>query len=100
MTAQVYADDQALREGSSGETRGGVAAFDIAADAQADLLVRVSSVLNMLNVAPRMFQLESRADGGATVRASVDCAEPQAELIARKLRQLTAVRDVDLKYRA
>lgn len=100
MTAQVYADDQALRTGADRTPRGGLATFDIAADAQADLLVRVSSVLNMLNVAPRAFELHSHADGQARVRAFIDCGERQAELIARKLRQLTAVRDVELEFRA
>jgi hypothetical protein len=97
MGAQVYADEQARDD--PGDSRiPGVATFDIAADAHADLLMRVSSVLNMLNVAPRTFSLQSHADGLATVRAFVDCGELQAELIARKLRQLTAVRDVGLTY--
>lgn len=74
----------------------GVATFDIAADAHADLLLRVSAVFNMLNVVPRTFSLESHPDGLATVRAFIDCGEHQAQLIARKLRQLTAVRDVSL----
>jgi hypothetical protein len=76
----------------------GVATFDIAADAHADLLLRISAVLNLLHVAPRTFSLQSHPDGLATVRAFVDCGEQQAELIARKLRQLIAVRDVDLTY--
>ena len=97
MGAQVYADDQALRDGSAGAPPRGVATFDIAADAHADLLLRLSSVLNMLNVTPRTFSLQSHA-GLATVRAIVDCGEHQAELIARKLRQLTAVREVGLTY--
>jgi hypothetical protein len=76
----------------------GVATFDITADVQADLLMRVSAVLNMLNVAPRTFSLQSHPDGLATVRAFIDCGEHQAQLIARKLRQLTAVRDVSLTF--
>jgi hypothetical protein len=95
MGAQVYADDQALRDGKGDSPPPGVATFDITADAHADLLLRLSSVLNMLNVTPRTFSLRSQA-GLATVRAVVDCGEHQAELIARKLRQLTAVRDVGL----
>lgn len=98
MTAQVYPDDQALRPGSVGPPSTGLATFDIAADAHADLLVRVGNVLNLLNVTPRNFALESRADGFATVRAFIDCGERQAELIARKLQQLTAVRDVTLTF--
>jgi hypothetical protein len=97
MGAQVYADDQALRDGKGDSPPRGVATFDITADAHADLLLRLSSVLNMLNVTPRMFNLQSHA-GLAIVRAIVECGEHQAELIARKLRQLTAVREVGLTY--
>jgi len=97
MSDAVYADDQTLRGGAKHPPPAGIATFDIAADAHADLLLRVSSVLNLLNVAPRAFRLETDA-GLATVHAFVDCPQHQAELIARKLRQLTAVREVSLKY--
>jgi len=97
MTADVYAGDEALR-GKGGRQPRRVATFVIVADAQADLLLRVGVVLNLLNTLPRSVDLESRADGLAHVRACVDCEEIQAELIARKLRQLTAVRDVELRY--
>ena len=77
----------------------GVASFVIIADADADLLARVGATLNLLNVMPRAFHLEARAEGTAAVRASIDCADAQAELVARKLWRLTAVRDVTLEYR-
>jgi hypothetical protein len=97
MSDAVYADDQTRRGGAPNPPAAGIATFDISADAHADLLLRVGSVLNLLNVTPRAFNLESDA-GLATVHAFVDCPPHQAELIARKLRQLTAVRDVALKY--
>ena len=62
--------------------------------------MRVGAALNLLNVAPRVFHLEARPDGTAAVKALVDCSEAQAELIARKLQQLTSVRDVELTYAA
>ena len=97
MTADVYAGDDDTRGG--GKPRSvGLATFNIVADADAALLVRVSAALNMLNVAPRAFHLESQPEGTAAVTALVDCAEAQAELIARKLQQLISVRDVVLKY--
>ena len=76
----------------------GVASFVIIADADADLLARVGATL-MLNVMPRAFHLEAQPEGTAAVRASIDCADAQAELVARKLWRLTAVRDVTLEYR-
>jgi hypothetical protein len=99
MTADVYAGDLRVPEGAKGNR--GAATFEVIADAHADVLVRVAAALNLLNVAPRVFHLELRPDEGTTaVRALVDCAEPQAELIARKLQQITSVRDVVMRYAA
>ena len=98
MTADVYADDDALRHGVCNVQAEGAATFDIVADADADLLGRVGAVLNLLNIAPRAFHMEARPEGTATVNALVDCAESQAELIARKLQRLTSIRAVVLKY--
>jgi hypothetical protein len=98
MTADVYAGDVAPPESAARSL--GAARFEVIADAHADLVVRVGAALNLLNVAPRLFHMESRPEGTAAVSAWVDCAEPQAELIARKLQQLTSVRDVVLKYAA
>jgi len=99
MTADVYAGDVAP-EGSRNSRPPGVATFNVVADAHPDLMLRVGVALNLLNVAPRLFHMESRPDGTAVVSARVDCAEPQAELIARKLQQLTSVREVVVKYAA
>jgi hypothetical protein len=99
MTADVYAGDVAPPEGSR-NSRQGAATFNVVADAQPDLLLRVSAALNLLNVAPRVFQMESGPEATAAVLAVVDCAEPQAEFIARKLQQLTCVHDVIVTYAA
>jgi hypothetical protein len=99
MTADVYAGD--VRVPGGARRNNGAATFNVVADAHADLLLRVSAALNLLNVAPRVFHMETRPEEGtAAVSALVDCAEPQAELIARKLRQLTSVRDVVMNYAA
>jgi hypothetical protein len=98
MTADVYAGDVAPPEGPKNSRPAGAATFDVIADAHADLVVRVGAALNLLNVAPRVFHMESRPEGTAAVRALVDCAESQAELIARKLQQLTSVHDVIVEY--
>lgn len=99
MTADVYAGD--VRVPEDARVCKGAATFNVVADAHADLLVRVCAALNLLNVAPRLFHMEARPEEGtAAVRALVECAEPQAELIARKLQQLTSVRDVVMNYAA
>jgi len=97
MTADVYAGDVAAPE-SPGKSPPGAAMFSVVADADADVILRVSAALNLLNVAPRRFHMESRPEGTAAFSAWVDCAAPQAELIARKLQQLTSVREVVLEY--
>ena len=98
MTADVYAGDDDAREGGRNAQPAGIATFTIVADADANLILRVGAALNLLNIAPRMFHMEQRLEGTAAVQASVDCSEPQAELIARKLQQITSVRDVVVKY--
>jgi len=100
MTADVYATDDGLRHGVSNSQPVGAATFNIVADADPDLLGRVGGVLNLFNVAPRAFHMEARQEGTVTVDALVDCAESQAELVARKLLQLTSIRDVVVKYAA
>jgi len=98
MTADVYAGDDGIREGVNNAQPAGAATFNIVADADANLLLRVGAALNLLNVAPRAFHMETRPEGAATVKALVECSELQAELIARKLQQLTSVRDVVVEY--
>jgi hypothetical protein len=100
MTADVYATDDGLREGARNHRAPGAATFHIVADAHADLIVRIGAALNLLNVAPRVFHMETRPEGAAAVEALVECSELQAEFIARKLQQLTSVRDVVVKYEA
>src|SRR5688572_12081395 len=95
MTADVYAGDDGLHERARPE---GAATFAIVADADANVIARVSAVLNLLNVAPRAFHMEARPGGTAKIEAVILCAEPQADLVARKLQQLTSVRDVVLNY--
>jgi hypothetical protein len=95
MTADVYAGDVGLHERQPPK---GVATFAIVADADANVIARVSAVLNLLNVAPRAFHMEARPEGTAKIEAVVLCAELQADLVARKLQQLTSVRDVVVKY--
>jgi len=98
MTKDVYADDDGARERARNAQPKGTATFDVVADADADLLVRVGAALNLLNVPLREFHLESGPEGMAAVRASVDCAEAQADLVARKLQRITSVHNVVVAY--
>jgi hypothetical protein len=100
MPADVYANDNGLRDGARKSPPTGAATFTIIADADADLLGRVGAVLTLLNVAPRVFHMEVREEGTATVNVWVTCTESQADLIARKLLRLTSVRDVGFEYTA
>lgn len=100
MKADVYAGDVDLSGGGRKAPPSGAATFDVLADADADLIARVSATLNLLNVSPRLFHMEAQPEGTAAVRALVECPEAQAELIARKLQRLTSVRDVVMKYAA
>jgi urease accessory protein UreF len=98
MTADVYAGDVAAPIGARDAQPAGAATFNLLADADADLIVRVGAALNLLNVAPREFHMESLPEGMASVRALVDCAEVQADRVARKLQQITSVRNVVVAY--
>jgi hypothetical protein len=98
MTADVYSGDDALRAGAGLPRHEGVATFSIVADAHPDLIGRIGAVLNLFNIAPRSFRMESQGEGIAIVHTSLNCAAPQAELVARKLQQLTCARQVEMKY--
>ena len=98
MTADVYADDEGKLASLRNAQPAGTATFNVVADADADLLARVSATLNLLNVAPRLFHLEAGPENTVAVKALVECPEPQAELIARKLQRLTSVHSVNVRY--
>jgi hypothetical protein len=98
MTVDLYAGAGSGLDGKKILQAAGSATFIVIADADANLLARVSAALNLLNVAPREFHMEARPGGSATLNALVDCSEAQAELVARKLQQITSVRDVTLRY--
>ena len=78
----------------------GAATFQVVADADPDLILRVGAALNLLNIAPREFHMQASPEGTAALEALVDCAEGQADRVARKLQQITSVRDVVVAYAA
>jgi hypothetical protein len=96
----VYADDDGLNASAAALERPGLADFHIVADADPNVLLRIGAILNLLNIAPRAFHMETNAEGLVAVHALVDqCGEHQADLVARKLGQLTCIRTVILQHR-
>jgi hypothetical protein len=96
MTFDLYSGSSTAGHGDAHAT--GSATFNVIADADPNLILRVGAALNLLNVAPREFRMEARPEGRAAVEARVDCAEAQADLVARKLRQITSVHNVVVAY--
>ena len=100
MTFDLYAGGDRSRDGQEATRTTGSATFSVIADAHPDLILRVGAALNLLNVAPRKFHMEARPEGTAAVEALIDCAHVQADLVARKLRQITSVCSVVVEYQA
>jgi hypothetical protein len=100
MTFDLYAGGGERSRDGQEATRTGSATFSVIADAHPDLILRVGAALNLLNVAPRRFHMEARPEGTAAVEALIDCAHLQADLVARKLRQITSVCSVVVEFEA
>jgi hypothetical protein len=98
MTFDLYAGGQGGRDEHGNSRSPGSATFNVIADADPNLILRVGAALNLLNVAPRNFRMEARPEGTAALEAQVDCAEAQADLVARKLQQITSVHNVVVAY--
>jgi hypothetical protein len=94
MTIDVYAADDDL--GASGTPEYLVQDYFIRliSDADPDLLLRVSAQLNFLNEAPKRLIFEKFADDTAQIYVVIRCSERSADLVTRKLKQLTSVREV------
>jgi hypothetical protein len=93
-TADVYAGDMA----DADRTDGGAAAgyvFGVRAEAEPSAFARVAGVFNIANVAPRSAQLWRELGGDLVIAVVIDLAgDSTAEMIRRKLEQLTCVTEV------
>ena len=98
MTADVYAGDDALRDGAALEGATATAyTYFIVADPDADVLLRIANQFNFANVAPWRVELAHRLDGCVTISVEMrTIAGAVAESIRRKLLQLTSVTDVEV----
>jgi hypothetical protein len=94
MTADVYAADDGLSDSTTPDRSTGCFVIRLISDADPDVLLRVSAQLNVLNEAPKRLVFERRADDIAEMTIVVRCSERAADLVCRKLEQLTSIREV------
>jgi hypothetical protein len=96
-TADVYAGDMA----NADRTDGCAAAaymFAVRAEAEPSAFARVANVFNIANVAPRSAQLRRELGGDLVIAVVIDLTgDSTAEMIRRKLEQLTCVTEVTVK---
>lgn len=72
--------------------------YEIAADAQSDVLLRVAIVLNFANTAPRCFTLRTPNPDEVHIEAILqDISMVLADMICRKLSQLTCTIVVEMR---
>jgi hypothetical protein len=94
-TADVYAGDTAIPESSQHATN--IYLFAIEADAEPDVLARVANVLNLANVAPLSANLHKESLERVKILAEMESISAStAELIRRKLAQLTCIISVEV----
>ena len=96
VTADVYAGDITTVR-SAADTRSTIYLFRVKADPEPDVLARVASIFNIANAAPHQATL--LRDSPDVVNMSVAIELPgaaMADMIRRKLEQLTCVIAVEL----
>jgi len=96
IAADVYADD-ITNPNSSLDAGAALFHFRIEADAEPDVFARVAAVFNIANIAPRRASLDRESPGTVNIRVLIELARPGvAELLRRKLEQLTCTLSVEL----
>jgi hypothetical protein len=96
-TADVYAGDIAAAHPS----RTAVFSFVILADADPNAFARIANLFDLANLAPKSVHLESQSDDVLTVSVEIGpLATVRAEMIGRKIAQLTFVRDIQVRAKA
>ncbi|MEA2649953.1 MAG: hypothetical protein QOG61_2388 [Candidatus Binataceae bacterium] len=89
--ADVYAGDNSDFTRAHGESRR-VFSYAIEADAEPDVLARVANLFNLANCAPKYVTLRTNTEAQVTIFATIGPLDPvNAEMICRKIRQLTCV---------
>jgi hypothetical protein len=98
----VRGGDPSPESEDDAEQRAGdvVATFRIRADLDPQLVARIAHQLNLSNLAPMAFSMVSAPDGTASVEATLEgLPYRKAELIHRKIQQLTCVIEADADIR-
>jgi hypothetical protein len=89
--ADVYAGDNSDLASTHGESER-VFSYAIEADADPDVLARVANLFNLANRAPKKVTLRTNAEAQVTILITIGPLVPaNAEMICRKIRQLTCV---------
>ncbi|HSN73446.1 MAG TPA: hypothetical protein VLT59_18155 [Steroidobacteraceae bacterium] len=97
MTADVYADDDALRDGVPSASQHAFE-YRVTADPDPDALCRIANQMLFANVAPWRLELIRDRAGHVCVTVELRGVVPSvAESIRRKLLQLTCVLDVEFR---
>jgi len=95
MTADVYAGDEDQNHARPLGACPHRSIIRLRADADPDVLLRISAQLNLLNCAPVRFVLEQRAPSYVLVEVLVaGCTETSIDLVCRKIERLTCVHEV------
>jgi hypothetical protein len=94
--ADVYAADTALNTGVRAVVTG-TFSFSIEADADPDILSKVANQFNLANVPPSRASYARQAEGLAHIEVEMQgISATIADLIGRKLAQLSSVRWVEV----
>jgi (p)ppGpp synthase/HD superfamily hydrolase len=96
VTSDVYAGDIATIR-SAVDTRSTIYWFRVKADTEPDVLARVASIFNIANAAPRQATFLRDSPDVANMSVAIELSRAaMAEMIRRKLEQLTCVISVEL----
>ena len=97
--ADVYAGDAGAQRADDGVRT--LFLFVIEADPQPDVLLRVAMIFNLANVAPCSVRFHRQSEGHATMEVTMPLpGGTQADLLRRKLEQLTCTVSVSLSESA
>jgi len=97
IAADVYAGDVATPNPSRG-TGAMLFVFRIEADPEPDVFARVAGLFNVANTAPHRASLHRESPSTVTITVAIELAGTHAaDMIRRKLEQLTCTLSVELR---
>lgn len=97
FTADVYAGDITTIQ-LAADTRSTMYCFRVKADPEPDVLARVAGIFNIANAAPHRATLLRDSPDAVNISVAIELpGAVMADMIRRKLEQLTCVISVELK---